>query len=40
MTDTRARHRAWVREHGEDMPEVANWTWPAAATRSPMKRDE
>ena len=29
MTDDRARHRAWVREHGEDMPEVANWTWPA-----------
>jgi xylulose-5-phosphate/fructose-6-phosphate phosphoketolase len=27
MTDTRARHHAWTREHGEDLPEVANWTW-------------
>ena len=31
MVDTRARHHAWTREHGEDLPEVANWTWPAAA---------
>ncbi|HET9898906.1 MAG TPA: phosphoketolase family protein [Streptosporangiaceae bacterium] len=28
MVDTRARHRAWTREHGEDLPEVTNWTWP------------
>src|SRR5260221_10079123 len=28
MTDTRARHHAWVREHGEDLPEVQNWVWP------------
>jgi xylulose-5-phosphate/fructose-6-phosphate phosphoketolase len=28
MVDTRARHRGWVREHGEDMPEVTNWRWP------------
>jgi xylulose-5-phosphate/fructose-6-phosphate phosphoketolase len=34
MTDTRARHRAWVREHGEDLPEVQNWTWPGAVTPS------
>jgi xylulose-5-phosphate/fructose-6-phosphate phosphoketolase len=27
MTDTRAKARAWTREHGEDMPEVADWTW-------------
>jgi xylulose-5-phosphate/fructose-6-phosphate phosphoketolase len=31
MTDTRARHRAWTREHGEDLPEVANWTWGQTA---------
>jgi hypothetical protein len=24
------RHHSWIREHGEDMPEVANWTWPGA----------
>ena len=29
MTDSRARHRAWTREYGEDMPEVRDWTWPA-----------
>jgi xylulose-5-phosphate/fructose-6-phosphate phosphoketolase len=30
MVDTRARHHAWTREHGEDMPEVRDWTWPRA----------
>jgi xylulose-5-phosphate/fructose-6-phosphate phosphoketolase len=29
MVDTRARHRAWTREYGEDLPEVRNWTWSA-----------
>jgi xylulose-5-phosphate/fructose-6-phosphate phosphoketolase len=28
MADTRVRHRAWTREHGEDLPEVAGWAWP------------
>jgi xylulose-5-phosphate/fructose-6-phosphate phosphoketolase len=27
MVDTRFRARAWTREHGEDMPEVASWRW-------------
>jgi xylulose-5-phosphate/fructose-6-phosphate phosphoketolase len=27
MVDTRIRHRAWVRTHGEDLPEVTGWTW-------------
>jgi xylulose-5-phosphate/fructose-6-phosphate phosphoketolase len=31
MVDTRARHHAWVREHGEDLPEVQNWVWPGTA---------
>ncbi len=31
MTDARARHTEWIVEHGEDMPEVRDWTWPAAA---------
>ncbi len=38
MVDTRTRHRAWTREYGEDMPEVANWRWPTPdgeAARSP-----
>jgi len=28
MGDSRLRARAYTREHGEDIPEVANWTWP------------
>jgi xylulose-5-phosphate/fructose-6-phosphate phosphoketolase len=27
MTDTLARHWAWTREHGEDLPAVREWTW-------------
>ena len=28
MVDSRLRARMHTREHGEDMPEVAGWTWP------------
>ncbi|MBO0838384.1 MAG: phosphoketolase family protein, partial [Actinobacteria bacterium] len=35
MVDTRARHRAWTREHGEDLPEVANWRWPQPGSALP-----
>ena len=28
MMDTRLRHRAYTREHGEDPPEVREWVWP------------
>ena len=28
MSDEKLRLRAWTREHGEDHPDVANWTWP------------
>ncbi|GAA1544164.1 phosphoketolase family protein [Streptomyces albidochromogenes] len=27
MADTRTHHHAWIREHGTDMPEIADWTW-------------
>jgi xylulose-5-phosphate/fructose-6-phosphate phosphoketolase len=27
MTDARLSARTWTREHGEDIPEVADWTW-------------
>jgi xylulose-5-phosphate/fructose-6-phosphate phosphoketolase len=29
LVDTRLRHRAWTREHGEDHPDVRDWTWTA-----------
>jgi xylulose-5-phosphate/fructose-6-phosphate phosphoketolase len=29
MVDERLRHRAYTREHGEDMHDVRDWTWPA-----------
>jgi xylulose-5-phosphate/fructose-6-phosphate phosphoketolase len=28
MADERLRLRAYTREHGEDAPEVRDWTWP------------
>jgi len=28
MVEERLRSRAYTREHGEDDPEIANWTWP------------
>ncbi|MFC3966312.1 phosphoketolase family protein [Nocardia jiangsuensis] len=28
MVDARFRARAWTREHGEDIPCVAEWSWP------------
>jgi len=28
LVDTRIRARAYTREHGVDLPEVANWVWP------------
>jgi len=28
MEDTRLRARAYTREHGEDAPEIRDWTWP------------
>jgi xylulose-5-phosphate/fructose-6-phosphate phosphoketolase len=28
MVDARLAARAWTREHGDDLPEVRDWTWP------------
>jgi xylulose-5-phosphate/fructose-6-phosphate phosphoketolase len=28
MSDRRLQARAWTREHGDDHPEVRDWTWP------------
>ena len=30
MADARLRARAYTREHGDDLPEVRDWTWPGA----------
>ncbi|WP_326696063.1 phosphoketolase family protein [Streptomyces sp. NBC_01754] len=27
MADVRSRHHDWIREHGTDLPEVADWSW-------------
>ncbi|MCM2578229.1 phosphoketolase family protein [Streptomyces meridianus] len=27
MADVRTRHHRWIREHGEDLPEVSGWSW-------------
>jgi xylulose-5-phosphate/fructose-6-phosphate phosphoketolase len=35
MGDARLRARAYAREHGEDAPEVAGWTWRPEAATSP-----
>ena len=40
MVDTRRRARAWTREHGEDLPEVRDWSWAErrARTGTPRRR--
>lgn len=32
MADMRTRHHDWIREHGTDLPEVAEWKWNDSAT--------
>jgi xylulose-5-phosphate/fructose-6-phosphate phosphoketolase len=29
LRDKLVEHKQYVREHGEDMPEVKNWAWSA-----------
>ena len=38
MIDERLRHRAYTREHGDDPPELRNWTWPADLGPNPARR--
>ncbi len=35
MEDRRLRARAYTREHGEDVPDIADWTWPHARDAGP-----
>ena len=30
MRDQRQRHHAWIRAHGEDLPEIRNRRWPGS----------
>ena len=32
MEDTRLRCRAYTREHGDDPPEITDWTWPTGTS--------
>jgi len=34
MADARLAARAYTRQHGEDDPAVASWTWPVDADRT------
>jgi hypothetical protein len=38
MADVRYRHHDWIRAHGADLPEVAEWTLESVTTESVITR--
>jgi xylulose-5-phosphate/fructose-6-phosphate phosphoketolase len=39
MIDERLRHRVYTREHGDDPPELRNWTWPGDDDAAPTRAE-
>ncbi|GAB3238601.1 phosphoketolase family protein [Kineosporia babensis] len=39
LDDLRIQARAYTREHGEDVPEIANWSWPYSEADSDLGTD-
>ncbi len=39
IRDKRIEHREYIREHGEDLPEVVQWKWGADPSRNPSRSE-
>jgi xylulose-5-phosphate/fructose-6-phosphate phosphoketolase len=38
LRDRLRAHHDYIREHGDDVPAIRDWTWPAAAARGRARR--
>ena len=38
LRDKLLEHHEYIREHGDDLPAIKNWQWPAAKRTSKRKR--